>query len=689
MQLVFFKKPVEALIKSKRVYVRASSKGRRRKAYYRVDPRNKKPESAATRRTHETYEMEVPSGGAYSTNEIREAIGTDKGYELKERGGNIVISSPSNDVISKIRSTFVERFDHQPDIKTIHPVKKEKGLSREERISQPGSVSEYSGIKFRREGPGKFVPVRGQKIKKKTLEKVKKELRHEPEAKILGQMKRISDTHRNLLSYFRGRQNNTIVETTPAPKLNEVTPKDIMSIRLDSSGQQINRFIFDNDDFSRKMAWKLYDAKLSEKIGFDDLAQMARLGMHQAIEKFDVKRKFDTAGGFVNYMKKAMLNNMVYMKNLYLKRSIEGLKNPLSLDTTFANEGEEAHEREMYESIPSQYAGPRSIEFAEFKSTISAMKRKIKNENAKKILDLMASQYGDQSAIAKKLKMSRMTVNKLVARHIKPIAKQYLQKSQNKYLIRFLKSLEEPMKLVFFLKSKRVYVPSAKGKKAYWRTDPRSKKAKEDKSISKYKNKIDELAAMFREANTDEEVADYQNQAKDLAKKMDITNNQMQNLINDSKGHKEGKSHLQTGLQNQEGRKKVDLSERKKGDSSDINKEIDKGENSGLLGQMLTKKAYALVEKYISDETEPGGRTKYQNDVLMHQHAHGVATGRTGDRVSIYKFLEKQAKLGKLSKEEVSVYFERLPKEAKRIVRTGLGTSKIDKEITRSRREED
>lgn len=487
MQLVFFKKPIEDLIKSKRVYVRASTKGsRRRKAYYRTDPRNAKPESIGRRRVSETYEIEVPSSGAYSMNEVKEAIGgSGKDYQVSERGGNIVISSPSNKTISNVREAFITKFNHQPEIKTIQKEKKAKGLSKEEKISQPGAVAEYSGIKFRREGPGKFVPIRGQKVKKKTMEKVKKELKRDPEAKILAQEKSIKDTHRNLLNYFRGRENNTIVETTPAPKVSEITPQDIMKIRMDPTGQEINKFIFDNDDFARKMAWKLYDEKISEKIGVDDLAQMARLGMFQAVQKFDVKRKFDTSGAFVNYMKKAMLNNMVYMKNLYLKRSLEGLKNPLALDATFAGGGEdEAHEREMYESVPSQYQGPRSLEFVEFKSTIAAMKRQIKNTKAKKILELLASNYGETTDIAKKLKLRPRTVYKLISRHIKPIAKKFLMKSHNKYLINFLKSLdtieaEEPMKLVFFLKSKRVYVPAAGGRKAYYRQDPRNKKAEE------------------------------------------------------------------------------------------------------------------------------------------------------------------------------------------------------------------
>jgi len=213
------------------------------------------------------------------------------------------------------------------------------------------------------------------------------------------------------------------VKKVRATRLSELTIDDIKQLKTNKEYR--DKFILANQGLIKheinKMWSRIKDVAESK--------QNANEGVLKAIAKFDLKKN-PTGRGFATYVGSYIRYSM---SNAIKAESEKGIKES-SLNIKHGDDGVE-----LQETI----ADPKSeseIKKIDFKQSLGLLRDKIKNDKAKKVLDLMVEGYS-KASIAQRLKMSKAGITLLVQRHIAPYAKKVLNKS-NEWTV-FLTFLEE------------------------------------------------------------------------------------------------------------------------------------------------------------------------------------------------------------------------------------------------------
>jgi len=206
-------------------------------------------------------------------------------------------------------------------------------------------------------------------------------------------------------------------------RLDVISSKDIKKLKEDIELR--NEFITQNQVFVRDVINRI----MSKIKNVDDSVQNANIGFIKAIDKFNVKK---SSKAFLSYVRS-------YMTGYIFKgiaKEMKGLDRDAYISSFSSKEEETSKGIEEIVEDPRQ---KKDIEEVEFKRNIELMKERIKSKEAKQILDYMLQGY-NKASISRLTKTSKANITKLVNKHIKPIAKEFLAKSKIwQEFIQFLK----------------------------------------------------------------------------------------------------------------------------------------------------------------------------------------------------------------------------------------------------------
>lgn len=235
-------------------------------------------------------------------------------------------------------------------------------------------------------------------------------------------------------------------------RLNNLTYKDIEKLRKDKIYQ--NEFIKQNEAFiNDTMKW----AKKSfvSVLDFADKKQAGMIGMLNAINK--VPKKNYKKGSFLQYVRMSVINEI----NSYINQFTEGSKKgftEISLDKPIIKE--EGEKTNLYDEVARKIDDIHHIvnpqEIVEFKDNIKyigdQLKKKEKKQtgrkegkNLYKVWDLLVNGY-TQAQIARKLKVSKPLISKMMKKYIVPLVNEHLAKSNNKIWNLFKNHINNMMK---------------------------------------------------------------------------------------------------------------------------------------------------------------------------------------------------------------------------------------------------